>query len=195
MRAGASPSQKGIVGGTPAASRTRTTPGSTLRICHEWVPSRNMSPAIDSIGPVLVDRADQRVVGLGQHPVVAVLGDGPAGRDRRQAGALAARTSPLTASRWTYAPRRPRPVVDAVGDQLEHLVELGARSARGTGPLGGRARRARRCSTPGRPTSATICCAAMSSGQPGELDRVEAARRAPRRAARCTRPARRGSAG
>ena len=36
------------VRGASPASRTRTTPASTLRICHEWVPSRKMSPAIDS---------------------------------------------------------------------------------------------------------------------------------------------------
>ena len=49
VRAGASPSQNGMVGGVVPASRTRTTPASTLRICQEWVPSRKMSPAIDSI--------------------------------------------------------------------------------------------------------------------------------------------------
>ena len=48
VRAGASPSQNGTVGGVSPASRTRTTPGSTRRICQEWVPSRKMSPAIDS---------------------------------------------------------------------------------------------------------------------------------------------------
>ena len=48
VRAGASPIQNGIVGGAVPASRTRTTPSSTLRICHECVPSRKMSPAIDS---------------------------------------------------------------------------------------------------------------------------------------------------
>ena len=48
VRAGASPIQNGIVGGESPASRTRTTPASTRRICHEWVPSMKMSPAIDS---------------------------------------------------------------------------------------------------------------------------------------------------
>ncbi len=48
VRAGASPIQNGTVGGAVPASRTRTTPGSTLAICHEWVPRRKMSPAIDS---------------------------------------------------------------------------------------------------------------------------------------------------
>ena len=49
MRPGASPSQKGIVGCLPAASRTRITPLVTRTICHGCVPSRNTSPCIDSI--------------------------------------------------------------------------------------------------------------------------------------------------
>ena len=42
------PSRTGSSGAASPASRTRTTPGSTWRICHECVPSRKMSPAIDS---------------------------------------------------------------------------------------------------------------------------------------------------
>ena len=49
VRPGASPSQNGTEGGAPCASSTRTMPGSTRRIRHEWVPSRNTSPAIDSM--------------------------------------------------------------------------------------------------------------------------------------------------
>ncbi len=48
MRAGASPIQNGMVGGVVAGVAHPHDPGSTLRICHEWVPSRKMSPAIDS---------------------------------------------------------------------------------------------------------------------------------------------------
>ena len=86
VRAGASPSQNGIVGGVPSASTTRTTPGSTLadlprvRAQQEDVAGHRLD------GPVLVDGADERVVGLGHHPVVAGLGDGPAGGERGQAG-------------------------------------------------------------------------------------------------------------
>ena len=68
-------------------------------------------------------------------------------------------------------------------------------SARCTARRGARARRGRRCVHSCAPTSATICCARMSSGSCGQLDRVEPAGRAPRRAARRTRPARRASAG
>ena len=49
VRPGASPSQNGTDGGAPCASTTRTTPGSTRRIRHEVVPSRNTSPAMLSI--------------------------------------------------------------------------------------------------------------------------------------------------
>ena len=49
VRPGASPSQNGTDGGAPCASTTRTMPGSTRRIRHECVPSRNTSPAMDSI--------------------------------------------------------------------------------------------------------------------------------------------------
>ncbi len=48
MRAGASPSQNGMVGGRSPASETRTTPVSTFATRQEWVPSRNMSPAVAS---------------------------------------------------------------------------------------------------------------------------------------------------
>jgi hypothetical protein len=44
-RAGASPSQNGIVGGCPFASETRTLPDSTRTICHDALPSWKMSPA------------------------------------------------------------------------------------------------------------------------------------------------------
>ena len=49
LRAGASPSQNGIVGGAPRASSTRTLPGSILRMRHEVLPSWKMLPAMLSI--------------------------------------------------------------------------------------------------------------------------------------------------
>ncbi len=49
VRPGASPSQKGIVGGWPFASATRTTPGSTRRMRQDVLPSWKMSPPLDSI--------------------------------------------------------------------------------------------------------------------------------------------------
>ena len=89
VRAGASPRQNGTVGGVSPASRTRTTPASTLRICHECVPSRKMSPAFDSTAQSSLTEPTSDVVRLGQHAVVAHLRDRPAGRRRRQAGAFA----------------------------------------------------------------------------------------------------------
>ena len=49
MREGASPSQKGMLGGRPSASSTRTLPRSTRLTRQEWLPSRKMSPAFDSM--------------------------------------------------------------------------------------------------------------------------------------------------
>ena len=49
LRAGASPSQNGIVGGAPCASRTRTVPATTCVICHDALPSWKMSPPLLSM--------------------------------------------------------------------------------------------------------------------------------------------------
>src|SRR5258708_22197982 len=49
LRAGASPSQNGIVGGAPWASATRTVPAVTCVICQELLPSWKMSPALLSM--------------------------------------------------------------------------------------------------------------------------------------------------
>jgi hypothetical protein len=48
VRAGPSPSQKGMVGAAPPASSTRTLPLSTRRMRHEVLPSSITSPAMDS---------------------------------------------------------------------------------------------------------------------------------------------------
>jgi hypothetical protein len=45
VRAGASPSQNGIVGAAPFASSTRTRPASTRRMRYDVLPSWKMSPA------------------------------------------------------------------------------------------------------------------------------------------------------
>ena len=77
-------------------------------------------------GPVLVDGPDERVVGVGHHPVVAGLGDGPARRGRGQAGALAGPqlAVDLVVVDVGAAPAPAR--LDAVADQVDHLVELGS---------------------------------------------------------------------
>jgi hypothetical protein len=75
-------------------------------------------------GPVLVDGADERVVRLGQHPVVARLRDGAPRRDRGQPGALPGpqlAVDPVVVQ--VGAPPAP-PGLDAVGHQVHDLVEL-----------------------------------------------------------------------
>ncbi len=48
LRPGASPRQKGTLGGWPCAFSTRMRPSSILRMRHDSLPSWKMSPAIDS---------------------------------------------------------------------------------------------------------------------------------------------------
>ena len=81
-------------------------------------------------GPVLVDRADERVVRIGHDPVVAGLGDGAAGHGCSQAGALA---RPQLAVDLVVVEVGAAPAaagLDAVADQLHDLVELGPASGR-----------------------------------------------------------------
>ncbi len=80
-------------------------------------------------GPVLVDRADRGLVRLGHHPVVAQLGDGPAGGERRQPGPapgpqLAVDLVAVQVGRAAAAPG-----ADALGHQLDDLVEVLPRQA------------------------------------------------------------------
>ncbi len=76
-------------------------------------------------GPVLVDGADQGVVGLGHDPVVAGLGDGASRGDGRQPGALA--SPELAIHRVVVEVGAPATStrLDAVRDQPDHLVEPG----------------------------------------------------------------------
>ena len=148
-------------------------------------------------GPVLVDGADEGVVGLGDDAVVADLGDRAARRDRGEPRALAAAhlavdrvVVHVAAARAAAGLRCRRPT------SVDHLVELLARSSsvygRGAAHQRDRGRRSRHSCAP---TSATICWARMSSGRRGQLDRVEPAGAHRARAARRTRRARRASAG
>jgi hypothetical protein len=81
VRAGASPSQKGTVGGhahdtrLDAADPPRRAPEEEHVALH----------ALD--GPVLVDGADRRVVRVGDDAIVGRLGNGAARRQRGEPGA------------------------------------------------------------------------------------------------------------
>ncbi len=107
VRPGASPSQNGRLGGWPLASLD---------------PDDAALDALDAIGGVaelehvarealdgeiLVDRADDEVFRLEQHLIVGGVGDGAARGERGHPGPRRPRSMPLTASRWTSAPRRP----------------------------------------------------------------------------------------
>ena len=85
---------------------TRTSPGVTRRIRQECVPSRNTSPAIDSMAKSSFTLPTGRVVGLGDHAVVADFGDRAAARERREPRAAAG----------------PQHAVDAVAVQVGHAL-------------------------------------------------------------------------
>ena len=99
MRAGASPIQNGTVGGASAGVADPHHP----RLDPADLPG--VRPEQEDVArhrldrPVLVDGADERVVRLGDDPVVAGLGDRASRRRPRPAArSLRRRTSPLTAS-------------------------------------------------------------------------------------------------
>ncbi len=74
--------------------------------------------------PVLVDRADEGVVGIGHHPVVAGLGDGPAGGGGRQPGALAGSQLAVDGVVVEVGAAPAPPGLDALAHQVDDLVEL-----------------------------------------------------------------------
>ena len=145
-------------------------------------------------GPVLVDRADEEVVGSATHAVVADLGDRAAGGERGEPRALAA--AHLAVDRVVvHVPAARTATGDDTGrDELEHFVELRRGSARCTALRAARSRRARRCPTPSRRprrrSAGRGCRAGAAAGGSRRGDR-----HAPRRAARRTRRARRASTG
>jgi hypothetical protein len=100
LRPGASPSQKGIVGGSPAASSTRTRPCSILRMRHEALPSWKTSPGQALDGEVLVDRAEDDAGRLEHDVVVGGVGMAPPEVSAASGRRAAPRRRPWTASRW-----------------------------------------------------------------------------------------------
>ena len=82
MRPGASPFQKGMLGGAPWASSTRTIPADSIRLMRQDVRAEENDVAGHALdGEVLVQRADEGALGLGDHAVVRDLGDGAAALD------------------------------------------------------------------------------------------------------------------
>jgi hypothetical protein len=120
VRDGASPSQKGTVGGAPPASCTRTTPGSIFTTCHEAFAELEHVASAGFDGEVLVQGPDERAFGLDQHAVVRVVGDGTTGRQRREPRALGSHQAPAHA----VAMQQRRASVRV---HLDHAIEVGAR--------------------------------------------------------------------
>ena len=89
VRPSPSPFQNGIDGGAPCASSTRTTPASTRRILHEFVPSKKMSPAMLSIAKSSSSVPTTCPSGSSDHVVVRGVGNRAAAGDRGEPRAAA----------------------------------------------------------------------------------------------------------
>ena len=194
VRAGASPIQNGIVrrrvAGVAHPHDAGLDPADLPRVGAEQEDVARHR--LDR--PVLVDGADEGVVGLGHDAVVAVLGDRAARRGGGEARALA--TAQLAVDRVVVhvgaRVRRDRSRCRCSRGRRPRRTARG--SARCRARRGGRARRGRRSSTPARRLrrrSAGRRCRAAASAAGWR----RAGRPAPRRAARRTRRARRGSVG
>ncbi len=135
MRAGASPSQKGTDGGAPWASTTRTMPASTRRIRQDVLPEEEDVARHALDGPVLVDGADHRVVGIGHHLVVRRLRNGAARGERDEPRAAPAPQHAVDAVAMQVGAATAAAGLDPVGEHLHDRVEVGAREVGiGRGP-------------------------------------------------------------
>ena len=116
VRPGASPSQNGMLGGSPFASSTRTVPRSTRRMRYDVLPSWNMSPARLSTAKSSFTVPTTCACGSSTHRVVGVVGDRAAGRDRRQRRAAPPAQHAVDRVAMQVRARRPRRVSKAVGE-------------------------------------------------------------------------------
>ena len=190
MRAGASPSQNGIVGGAPP------------RVLHAHLAALDAADAPRAVaeqedvarhgldGEVLVERADGRLVGLEHDLVVGGVGDGAARGDRGQPRAAPAPQPPPHRVAVKARARAPAPRGDALGQHVDHRVEVARGRARRRAPRAGPARRARPRPAP-RPRRWP-----RSAGRGRRAGRAAGTRRSsspagPRARAPRTRPARR----
>ena len=114
-----SPFQNGIDGGAPCASSTRTTPASTRRIIHEFVPSKKdvAGHALDR--EVFVERADDVALGFDDDVVVGGLGNRAAAGDRGDARAAARAQAAVDAIVVQVRPAAAARGRDAVGEHRE----------------------------------------------------------------------------
>ena len=169
MRPGASPSQNGTAGGAPSRvvdpDHARLDPADPPRVGAEQ--EHVAGHGLD--GPVLVDGADQGVVRLGQHPVVAELRDRPARGERGDPGARGGRAAGRSPGRGAGRRRGGR---GRCGCPRETSSATSSKSSRDS-PANGAARRtsASRSSSAQSAAahSATICWARMSSGPSGTI--------------------------
>ena len=125
LRAGASPSQNGMVGGAPLRVGDADDAGADLQDAPRRVAELEdvAGDALDR--EVFVQRADERVVGLEDDAVVGDFGDRAAGGRARAAARRGGRGAvPLTSSRWTSARAPAAPRREAVGEHRDDGVEV-----------------------------------------------------------------------
>ena len=176
VRPGASPSQKGMFGGWPFASSTRTIAaldpldaiGGVAELEHV---ARH---ALD--GKILVDGADDVVLGLEQHLIVGGVGDRAAGGQRGRPRAAPAAQDAVDR---VAMDQRAAPAV-AGGEAVRQHPTTASNSSR-VRLRNGQARRRRSNSFASGQScaavSATICCASTSSGFSGIVSRSSSPRR------------------
>ena len=179
VRAGASPSQNGIVGGAPWASTTRTTPRLDAADAPRGAAEQEDVARHALDGEVLVDRADEGVVGLGDD---AGSRRSPGSR-RREVRAASARRAGRAARRYAVAVEVARRAGRGRSRRLRASISTtSSKSARGEVARKGAARR----------TSAKSSSSCQSSAGARRRRSAAPGCRAARRAAatRSSRPAR-----
>ena len=164
LRAGASPSQNGSVGGAPCASATRTTPGPTCGDLPRGVAELKDVAGVALDGEVFVERADERVLGIEHDAVVGLFGNRAAGRDRQAPRAAPAAHAAVDFVAMDQRAARGRACVANPSDASAPPRRTSRDRARDTARRAARARTARLRRSPRTPISATICCASTSSG-------------------------------
>ena len=163
LRAGASPSQNGIVGGAPFASATRTVPDVTWRIRQDALPSWMMSPAFDSMAKSSFSVPMKVSCGSRMTRKSAISGMAPPDVCASRRLPRRPRNSALTSSRCSSAARRPRRVEKPSAD----ISSTASKSARDSARYGHAPRTTSYMSSSrysAHAVSATICCARTSSG-------------------------------
>ena len=133
VRPGASPSQNGMVGGSPLASSTRTVPRSnSLDAIRDVAELKDVaSHALDR--EILVDRADGHVFRLEQHLIIRIVGNRSARRQRGRSRAAPAAQDAIDRIAMDQRPTTAPAGGEALGQHPDNRIEVVPRQ-RAEGP-------------------------------------------------------------